>query len=187
MITKYSYGQNVCQSAKNNVIERFKESCAAEVRADLMKNRSDMVLICENLDYNINIGSAIRANNAFLNKEVYVVGRRKIDTRSAVGMKHYENIYHADTVQEVVEKLHTEGYIVYAVDNVPEYNPQNIWDVDFPAKSAFLLGNEGDGITPESAALCDGCIYVQQYGSVRSLNVAQCAAVISYEYRRRYH
>ncbi len=55
MITQYSYGQNVCQSAKNNVIERFKESCAAEVRADLMNDRSDMVLICENLDYNINI------------------------------------------------------------------------------------------------------------------------------------
>ena len=187
MITQYSYGQNVCKSAKNNVIQRFKESCAAEVRADLMKNRSDMVLICENLDYNINIASAIRANNAFLNKEVYITGRKKYDSRGDVGCRHYENIYHADTVQEVVDKLHNEGYTVYAVDNVPEYNPQNIWDVDFPAKSAFLLGNEGDGITPESAALCDGCIYIQQYGSVRSLNVAQCAAVISYEYRRRFH
>ena len=187
MITKYSYGQNVCKSTKNNVIERYKESCAAEVRADLMKNRSNMVLICENLDYNINIASAIRANNAFLNKEVYIAGRRKYDSRGACGTNHYENIYHADTVKEVIDKLHKDGYTVYAVDNVPEYNPQNIWDVNFNRNSAFLMGNEGDGISPESAKLCDGCIYVQQYGSVRSLNVAQCAAVISYEYRRRFH
>ena len=42
--------------AEQNVIERFKMWTAEEVRADLQKHRSDMVFVCENLDYNINIG-----------------------------------------------------------------------------------------------------------------------------------
>ena len=187
MITQYSYGENVCASTKNNVIERFKKSCAEEIRADLAPNRTELVNVFENLDYNINIGCGIRANNAFLGKAIYVVGRRKIDRRSSVGCTHYETVFHADTMEEVITLLHEQNYTVYAIDNIDSYNPQNIWDVELPVKTAFIFGNEGDGLSQETVDMCDGMLYIQQYGSVRSLNVAQAAACAMYEYTRQLH
>ena len=157
-----------------------------EVRADLQKNRTEMVTICHNLDYNTNIGSVIRSNNAFLGKCVYVVGRRRLDHRSDAGTHHYECVYHGDTFQEVYDKLHKEGYTIYAVDNSEWGTPKNYLDMVYPPKSAFVFGNEGDGLPEEAIKLADDMIYIKQYGSVRSMNVACAASVIMAEYSRRY-
>lgn len=185
-ITQYSFGKNLAAAASNNVRDIYKEWTAAEVRADLSSHRSDLVTVFQNIGYNINIACAIRSNNAFLGKEVYIIGRRKFDPRGAVGCKKYERVYHADTLQETVDKLHQEGYTVYAVDNQMEYNPVNLWDENFPRKSAFVFGEEQRGLSKEEIELCDKMIYVAMYGSVRSLNVASCATVIMAEYSRRY-
>jgi tRNA G18 (ribose-2'-O)-methylase SpoU len=186
LITQYSFGQNLAAAKSNNVIDIYKQWTAAEVRADLQKNRTDLVTIMLNLTHDFNKSAAIRSNNAFLGKEVYIVGRRKYNTRGDVGTRHYEKIFHADTLQEVVDKLHVEGYAIYAVDNQMEYNPVNLWDEDFPRKSAFVFGEEQRGLSKEEIELCDKMIYVAMYGSVRSLNVASCATVIMAEYSRRY-
>lgn len=187
VITQYSYGQNTCASPRNNVIEFYKKWNADEVRADLQPNRSDMVTILYNANYNISIGSVIRSNNAFLGKEVYIVGRKKYDSRSAVGCGKYEHVYHGDDIQEVAAHLRGLGYYLVAVDNIEEYNPVSMYDLDFPRKTAFLYGNEGDGIPREAIELCDAMMYVRQRGSVRSMNVACCASVVMSEYTRRFY
>ena len=186
MITKYSYGQNTIISNKTNVIDYYKNQLTEEVRADLQPRRTDVIMILQHVDYNINIGSVIRSNNAFLGKEVYIVGRKRIDRRSACGCTHYENVYHCDNLEEVIEYLHSLGYIIYAVDNIMEYNPINILEEDFPKKSAFLFGEEGAGLSKSEIELCDKMVYIQMFGSVRSLNVACAATVVEYEYSRRW-
>ena len=186
MITKYSQGQMMIDSRKANVIDLYKKMRSDEIKADLQKNRSDVVLILQHIQYNINIGSAIRSNNAFLGKEVYVVGRRKYDIRSCAGTNHYENVYHADTLQEVIEYLHSLGYTIYAVDNIMEYNPVNLFDEELPKKSAFVFGEEGTGLSKEEIEMCDKMLYIGMYGSVRSLNVASAATVVEYEYSKQW-
>ena len=185
MITKYSFGNN-CKSENPNVIERFKKNLAEEIRADLDERRTDVVMILQHINYNINIGTIIRSNNAFLGKEVFVVGRRRYDKRGSCGTYHYERVYHCDNLNEVVEYLHSLGYTIYAVDNIMEYNPINIMDEKFPKKSAFLFGEENGGLTQEEIELCDKMIYIQMYGSVRSLNVACAATVVEYEYSKQW-
>ena len=186
MITKYSYGQNKILSKKDNVIEYYRNHLTEEVRADLQERRTEAIMILQHVNYNINIGSVIRSNNAFLGKAVYVVGRRRLDTRSCVGTNHFENVYHCDNLKEVVDYLHSLGYIVYAVDNIIEYHPTNILDVNFPKKSAFLFGEENTGLSEEELNLCDDMIYIEMFGSVRSLNVACAATVVEYEYSRQW-
>ena len=118
MISKYGYSTDFCPSEKRNVIDKYKQWIDAEVEADLQKNRTEMVSIFLNLDHNINIASAIRANNAFLGKEVYIVGRKKWDRRGAVGSHRYEHVYHADDFDEVLDYMHFLGYTVFAIDNI---------------------------------------------------------------------
>lgn len=186
MIEPYSYGINTGANENNNVIDRFKTWTAEEVRADLFPHRSEMVCIFENIGYNINIACAIRSLNCFLGREAYIVGRRRFDARGGVGSRHYTRIFHADTVQEVVEKLKSQGYTIYAVDNIMEYNPKNMWDMEFPAKSAFIFGSESEGITKDALSLADDMVYIKQEGAIRSLNVSCAATCIMAEYSRRY-
>lgn len=186
MIEKYSWGTDQINSRKANVIDFYKDWRTKDIRADLQENRNNCIMIFQNISYNINIGCAIRSNNAFLGKEVYIVGRRRYDKRSTAGTAHYEHIYHADTLEEVIDYVRSLGYSVFAVDNISSYNPDNILDVRFPQLSAFVFGEEGPGLSDGDIALCDSMVYIGTYGSVRSLNVAVAAGIVQYEYSRQW-
>lgn len=185
MISQYSYGTEPKDTMSANVKEIYKTQLPLEVRADLETKRNQMVNICMNLKSDANIANIIRSNNAFCGKCVYVVGRKRYNKVPTVGTHHYENVYHADTLQEVVDKLHSEGYRVYAIENCEEYNPTNLYEISLPQKCAFVYGNEGLGLTADLIGICDGTIEIQQYGSVRSLNVATAASILMFEYCRQ--
>lgn len=172
--------------ANPNVADLYSNSTLAEIRADLETKRTPLVNICMNLTSDFNKSSVIRANNAYCGKAVYLVGNRKFDRRGAVGTQHYEHVFHADTLEEVVSLLREDGYTVYAVDNQDSYLPVNLWDAELPERVAFVYGEEQKGLDADSIALCDGMVFSSMYGSVRSLNVAQAAAVFMSEYARRH-
>lgn len=170
-----------------NVIDYFKGMADEEIRADLDSRRTPLVNICMNLSSDFNKSSVIRANNAFLGRKVYIVGRKRYDVRGAVGTRHYEHVDHSETLAPVIEELIAEGYLVCAVDNIESYSPVNLFDLKLPEKVAFVYGEEGLGLSAEAIELCNGpMIAVQMHGSVRSLNVAQCAAVLMAEYSRQH-
>lgn len=170
-----------------NIIDYYKTWELEEIRADLDSRRTPLVNICMNLSSDFNKSSVIRANNAFLGRKVYIVGKRKIDPRGAVGTRHYEHVEHSEELAPVIESLVAEGYVVCPIDNIESYEPQNLFDVELPEKVAFVYGEEGLGLSPEAIELCNGpMIAIRQYGSVRSLNVAQSAAVLMAEYSRQH-
>lgn len=185
-IEKYTTCTEILEGKSPNVVSYYAASTAAEIRADLQENRSQLVNVCMNLTSDFNKSSVIRASNAFLARSTYIVGKRKYDRRGTVGTHNYENIYHADELAEVVSLLKGEGYLVLAVDNQDKYNPVSMWDADIPEKTAFVYGEEQRGLSDEDIALCDGMVFIQQKGSVRSLNVAQAAACLMSEYTRRH-
>ncbi|MGB3149074.1 MAG: RNA methyltransferase [Maribacter sp.] len=55
-----------------------------------------------------------------------------------------------------------------------------------PEKGILVMGNEGKGISPKVAALCNRTIAIPQYGQVttESLNVATASAILLNEIRR---
>ena len=186
MITQYSFGMDY-QGSNRNVKDIYKNWANEEIRADLQGNRSEMVHVFQNLQQDFNKASAIRSHNAFLGKEIYIVGRKRFNKMGCVGTNHYETAFYAETLKEVIDKLHNEGYTVFAVDNIIDYHPENLFDVQFPIKSAFVYGEENAGLSLDDIELCDRMIYIQQYGSVRSLNVASAASIIMYEYTKQYN
>jgi TrmH family RNA methyltransferase len=58
-------------------------------------------------------------------------------------------------------------------------------EADLPANGALILGNEGEGIRPEVAALLRTRIGIPGGGGAESLNVAMAAAVCAYEWTQR--
>lgn len=182
MITQYSYGKNVAANLGNNVIDEFKPYDNETIREKLKATQKDFVAVLYNVDHDLNIATSIRSANAFGGKEVYIVGRRRYDRRGCVGVYHYTDTYHSDSFIEVYDKLKSEGYTVIAVDNIPEYAPQSVYGFSFPEKSAFVFGNENEGLPQEAIQQADVMIYIPQSGSVRSLNVATASAVVMSHY-----
>ena len=185
-IKPYGVSTEPNPNMSRNVQEMYKNSTDAEIRADLEKTRSEAVQVIINTENDFNVATTIRSHNALNAKELYIVGRRKYDRRGTVGTHHYTTIFSADTVDEVFDKLHAEGYTIYAVDNIMEYNPKNVWDVEFPAKSVFVYGTENQGLTEEVIKKCDDMVYISMYGSVRSFNMACSSSIVLSEYSRQH-
>lgn len=59
--------------------------------------------------------------------------------------------------------------------------PDSLYDLDLRGDVAFLLGNEGAGLSPELAACAIHRASIPMPGSVESLNVAAAAAVCLFE------
>ena len=186
MIEQFCFGRGLPDNASANLIDIYKKWRDADIIAELDKNRSDLIMVYQNITHDFNKASAIRSGNAFNIKESYIVGARKMDKRGCVGSHRYVRTFHADNFDEVFEKLKNDGYKIYAVDNIASYNPQNILDCKFPKKSAFVMGEEQKGLEDSVIRKCDGMVYIEQFGSVRSMNVACAASCIMFEYSRRF-
>lgn len=170
-----------------NVIDYYSEWETEAIKADLDTRRSPLVTVCMNLTSDFNKGSVIRANNAFLGRKVYLIGRRKYDRRGTVGTYHYEHVDHSPEFADIAASLIEEGYTLYPVDNIEAYDPQPLDETVFPEKTALIFGEEREGLSEETIRLCNGpMVYIRQFGSVRSLNISQAASTAMYEYTRQH-
>lgn len=174
------------EGVPDNVRDDLKGLTTQQVKDTLETRRTPMVTVCMNLTSDFNKASVIRAHNAFLGNDIIIVGKRRFDRRGTVGTYHYETIKHTPNFMDVYSHLRGRGYTLIAVDNTPQFSPQSVYDTNIPRHAAFIYGEEQKGLSEDVVALCDMVVYIPQYGSVRSINVAQAAAVMMSEYNRRH-
>jgi tRNA G18 (ribose-2'-O)-methylase SpoU len=160
-----------------NIIDYYKYWNTDAIIADLDTKRQNYSILISNKLNDFNIGSVIRNANAFMAKEVILYGKKKFDHRGAVGTHHYTHFRHVKTINELNELDLSESFIV-GVDNIENAKP--IENFIWPKNQHIVLvfGQEDVGLAPELLALCQECVYIKQYGSVRSLNVG-CASAIT--------
>lgn len=86
-------------------------------------------------------------------------------------------LYMEDPVQTVTQ-LKQSGVRVYAahLKGTKSYR-----EAAYGAGTAFLIGNEGNGLKEETAALADEYIRIPMQGKLESLNAAVAAALLMYE------
>ena len=87
-----------------------------------------------------------------------------------------------DDLHAALAALKAQGYTLYAahLEGSEEYDR-----VQYPARAAFLLGNEGNGLSDGTAALADVRIRIPMLGRTESLNVSTAGAVLLYEHFRQ--
>ena len=100
--------------------------------------------------------------------------------RSTQGMIFNMNIIR-DDISNTIKLLKDNGYIIYGT-NVT--NGIDIKDVKNDEKYAIIMGNEGNGISPEVSSLVDKNIYIKMNEKCESLNVAVATSILLYELDR---
>ena len=160
----------------------------------------DIVLIAHDIRSTHNVGSLLRTAEGLGAARVWLTGytpypaapdddrlphlAQKIDAqirKTALGAEATQPWNHADDIDEVLDKLTTEGYVLAALEqtnqavHLPYFKP--------PDKLAILLGREVDGISPELLKRCSVHLEIPMFGQKESFNVVQAAAICLYHCR----
>ena len=169
---------------RRNVVDHYRYWTMAAIVADLDAKRHAFHVAIENWQHDMNIGSIVRSANAFAAAEVHIVGKRRWNRRGAMVTDRYQHVRHHEDVAAFAAWAAEAGLPIVAVDNVPGSVPVD--RADLPERCVLLFGQEGPGLSPEALAAAGSTVEIAQYGSTRSINASAAAAVVMYEWCRRW-
>jgi tRNA G18 (ribose-2'-O)-methylase SpoU len=169
---------------KRNIIDRYKHMNDELIMGDLNKRRFNFSILLQNLSGDYNKAVAIRNNNAFCGQEVIIFGDKRWDKRGACGMHVYENLSHVRTVNELDGVLDEFDYVI-GIDNVGNSKSITDYKFDTAARTLFIFGEEGTGVSLDLLERCDDILYIPQFGAVRSINVSCASSIVMYEYTKQ--
>ncbi len=167
---------------RRNVVDRYRYWRLEAIVADLDTRRHEFGVAIENWQHDLNIGTVVRTANAFLAREVIVVGRRRWNRRGAMVTDRYQHIRHVDSITELLDQAHE--YTVVAIDNLPGATP--IEAVALPRRALLLFGQEGRGLSPEAREAAELVCSIAQYGSTRSINAGVAAGIAMHAWIRQH-
>ena len=175
-----------------NVVDRFRYWTIDAIRAELDAARHPFHVAIENWQHDMNIGSIVRSANAFGAAEVHIIGKRRWNRRGAMVTDRYQHVRHHEDVAAFAAWAAESALPVIAVDNVEGSVPVD--RAELPERCVLLFGQEGPGLSPEALAAArslspvegGGVVEITQYGSTRSINASAAAAVVMYEWCRRW-
>ena len=181
------------------VSESFQEKCVKEKNdrfiqaAEVMSDTEDIlgetphVLVLENIQDPGNLGTIFRtaeaagATGIVLSKDCVDLYNPKV-IRSTMGAIFRIPFIYTDDLKGTIDELKREGITVYAA----HLKGENSYDMeDYKTACAFLIGNEGNGLTEETAACADRKILIPMEGGAESLNAAVASAVLMFEAGRQ--
>ncbi|MCM1245414.1 MAG: RNA methyltransferase [Roseburia sp.] len=156
-------------------------------REKIIKNEEAALICLEDIRDPGNLGTIIRtAEGAGMSAFVMSVGcvdlfNPKV-VRATMGAMFRMPFYITENMTTEVEQLRKEGFTFYAaqLDGTKDYT-----ECGYQGKTGLLIGNESDGITPETSEAANEKIKIPMEGGVESLNAAVSAAILMYEVHRK--
>lgn len=142
-----------------------------------------LLLVLDHLKPDYNVGKLFRTAEAFQIQAVCVVGMDWFDVSPAKGcFKHLKAHFFSDW-QHCYEFLKEQGHTIFCLDVRASIE---LHQVEFPRKSALVLGHEENGPSFDPQDFQDVVgVKIKQYGRVESLNVSIAGAMGVYEYMRQ--
>ena len=167
-----------------NVVDKYRYWSMEAIVADLDSNRHNFHVAIENWQHDLNIGSIVRTANAFLAKQVHIIGNKRWNRRGAMVTDRYQHILHHPTVEEFVQwsKTSNEGkqMPIIAIDNVP--GCKQLESYELPETCVLLFGQEGPGLSDAAIAASKDVVEITQFGSTRSINASAAAAITMHQW-----
>lgn len=167
---------------RDRVIKRYEK--------ERLKNRllathgeHEFVLVLDNLKSGFNVPKLFRTAEAFGAHEVHLIDIGFFDPAPAKGAFRKVPAKFHDDFDACYQELKQAGYEIFALDFDTD---KVLSDIKFPAKSAFVLGNEERGLSIDLNNYPDiQKIKIPQFGNVQSLNVSIAGSIVMYEYLRQ--
>lgn len=98
--------------------------------------------------------------------------------RASAGTALRMSIVTCKNVAQAMRTLRDHDFWVYGLDAAGE---QSVFEMEWPARTALLLGNETKGIRPGVRKQCDAMVSIPLANGVESLNVAVAGSVALFQ------
>lgn len=165
---------------RRNVVDKYRYWSVEAIVTDLDERRHSFHIAIENLQHDFNIGSVVRTANAFLAKEVHIVGRKRWNRRGAMVTDRYQHIHHHESAKDLAEWCRQHELPLIGVDNEPRAVPLETFTL--PRACVLMFGQEGAGLSAEAGRAADRILSIAQFGSTRSINVGAAAAIVMHRW-----
>ncbi len=102
--------------------------------------------------------------------------------KSSAGAINHVHCAQVSNIAQTLDKLKEEGFWVAGATEQAHYT---VWEAPLHGKICLVMGNEGEGLSRLTQEKCDFLTKLPQAGKVGSLNVAQAATAVMYEWMRQ--
>ncbi len=145
------------------------------------------IMILETIQDPGNLGTILRAGEGagvtgiIMNSTTADIYNPKV-IRSTMGSIYRVPFVYVDDLKTTLNLLKNQNIHVFAA----HLAGKNSYDEeDYQGGTGFLIGNEANGLTDETAALADTFIRIPMLGQVESLNAAVAASILMFETARQ--
>lgn len=136
-----------------------------------------------------NVGAILRSCDQFGANLVIIpehnsandITENEVIGRTSAGASAWVPVAIVNNLVRAAEQLKDAGFWIYGADA----GGDTLGKIDFPPKSAIIMGSEGTGISQLLEKQCDSIISIPTCGKIDSLNVSVAAGVLLYELYRR--
>ena len=154
---------------------------------DMMKKENPFLMILEDIQDPGNLGTIVRTAEG-AGVQGIIMSKGTVDIynpktiRSTMGSVYRMPFFYTDDLISVIKDLQKQNVSVFAAHLQGEkYHYQQ----NFTKGTAFLIGNEGNGLKEATAQVADSYMKIPMEGQVESLNAAIASAVLMYEAARQ--
>lgn len=154
----------------------------------LRHRQNDLTVILENVHDPHNISAVMRSCDAVGISEIYVLNNRigkhkRWGERSSSSASKWMMIHQFTETEACFQQVRKKYQTIYST-HLNETST-DLYALDLVQPVALVFGNEGEGITTETLACCDGNFTIPQVGMIQSLNISVACAVTIYEAMRQ--
>lgn len=154
---------------------------------DLFPKDNPLFLILEDIQDPGNLGTMVRtAEGAGVDGIIMTKGTVDIynpkTIRSTMGSIYRMPFLYTEDILTVMKQLQEKDVKLYAAHLKGN---QYYHQLDFKGGTAFLIGNEGNGLKEETARAADVYMKIPMQGQVESLNAAVASVILMYEAARQ--
>ena len=156
-------------------------------REQMFARACPLILLLENLQDPGNAGTILRTAEAAGVTAVFLT-EGSVDlyspktTRATMGSIYRVPHFYEPDPMSFLREVSERGIASYAAHL---HGVRSYTDCSYRSGSAFIIGNEGNGITDETARAAGTLIRIPMMGRVESLNAAMAAGILMYEAQRQ--
>lgn len=154
---------------------------------ELLLGAHPRLLVLEDIQDPGNLGTMFRTGEG-AGMSGIIMSRDTVDlfapktVRATMGSIYRMPFYVSEDLHATLHALRDAGVHIYAA----HLRGEKFYDEpDYTGATAFLIGNEGNGLKPETADLADTYLRIPMEGCLESLNAAMAAGILMYEAHRQ--
>ena len=154
---------------------------------DILGGKNRLVMVLEDLQDPGNAGTILRTgegagvSGVLLTRTCVDITNPKV-IRSTMGSVYRIPFLYVESVVSLTQELKKHNIRTFAA----HLKGRNSYDQEsYTGGTAFLIGNEGKGLTEEAANSADCLIRIPMCGKVESLNAAMASGILMYEAARQ--